>query len=122
VRIWLLPLFVLGVAASGCGGGGEKSGATTAVTTVASVTSPTGTTSVTTHGRFHYPKVIVDNFMKSCTNGQKKRVAYCGCTLDKLSNDVSVRDFARIGLSGGKLTARMSRLIRQAAAACADKL
>lgn len=122
MRIWLLPLFVLGVAASGCGSGGEKSGATTAVTTVASVTSPAGTTSVTTHGRFHYPKVIVDNFMKSCTNGQKKRVAYCSCTLDKLSNDVSVRDFERIGLSGGKLTPRMSRLIRQAAAACADKL
>lgn len=122
MRIWLLPLFVLGVAASSCGSGGEKSGATTAVTTVASVTTPTGTASVTTHGRFHYPKVIVDNFMKSCTNGKKRRVAYCGCTLDKLSNDVSVRDFARIGLSGGKLTPRMSRLIRQAAAACADKL
>jgi hypothetical protein len=122
VRIWLLPLFVLGVAASGCGGGGEKSAATTAATTVPSVTNRTGTASVTTHGRFHYPKVIVDNFMKSCTNGQKKRVAYCGCTLDKLSNDVSVRDFARIGLSGGKLTPGMSRLIRQAAAACADKL
>ena len=72
--------------------------------------------------RFHYPKVIVDNFMKSCTNGQQKRVAYCGCTLDKLSDDVSVRDFARIGLSGGKLSPRMRMLIRRAAVACADKL
>lgn len=117
-----MPLFVLGVAASGCGGGGAESAATTAVTTVPSVTNRTGTAPVTTHGRFHYPKVIVDNFMKSCTNAQKKRVAYCGCTLDELSNDVSVQDFARIGLSGGKLTPRMSRLIRQAAATCADKL
>jgi hypothetical protein len=123
LRIWLVPLFVLGVAASGCGGGGEKSAATTTVTTtIATATSTTETASVTTHGRFHYPKVIVDNFMKSCTNSQKKRVAYCGCTLDKLSNDVSVQDFARIGLSGGKLTPRMNRLIRQASVACADKL
>ena len=117
-----MPLFVLGIAASGCGGGGEKSAATTTVTTVATTTSPTETSSVTTHGRFKYPRVIVDNFMRSCTNGQKKRVAYCGCTLDKLSNDVSVQDFARIGLSGGKLTPRMNRLIRQASVACADKL
>lgn len=118
-----MPLcLVLGVAAGGCGGGGEKSAVTTTVTTVASVTNPTGTASVTTHGRFHYPRVIVDNFMKSCTNGKKKRVAYCGCTLDKLSNDVSVQDFARIGLSGGKLSPRMNRLIRQAAVACARKL
>jgi hypothetical protein len=123
VRRWLVPLWlVLGVAAGGCGGGGEKSAATTTVNTVATATSPTGTTSVTTHGRFHYPRVIVDNFMKSCTNGQRKRVAYCGCTLDKLSNDVSVQDFARIGLSGGKLSPRMNRLIRQASVACADKL
>jgi hypothetical protein len=122
---WLLPLWVvLGVAAGGCGGGdgSEKSAATTTVTTIATATSPTGTASVTTHGRYHYPQVIVDNFMKSCTNGRQNRVAYCGCTLDKLSNDASVQDFARIGLSGGKLSARMKRLIRQAAVACADKL
>lgn len=120
---WFLPLWiVLGVAAAGCGNSGEKTAVTTTVTTVATTTSPTGTTSVTTHGRFKYPRVIVDNFMRSCTNGQKKRAAYCGCTLDKLSNDVSVQDFARIGLSGGRLTPRMSRQIRQASIACADKL
>jgi hypothetical protein len=123
VRRWLVPLWlVLGVAAGGCGDGSEKSAATTTVTTIATATNPTGTASVTTHGRFHYPRVIVDNFMKSCTNGQQKRVAYCSCTLDKLSNDVSVQDFARIGLSGGKLSPRMNRLIRRAAVACADKL
>jgi hypothetical protein len=123
VRRWLVPLWlVLGVAAGGCGDGSEKAAATTTVTTIATATNPTGTASVTTHGRFHYPRVIVDNFMKSCTNGQQKRVAYCSCTLDKLSNDVSVQDFARTGLSGGKLSPRMNRLIRQAAVACADKL
>jgi hypothetical protein len=123
VRRWLVPLWlVLGVAAGGCGGGSEKSAATTTVTTIATATNPTGTASVTTHGRFQYPRVIVDNFMKSCTNGQQKRVAYCSCTLDKLSNDVAAQDFARIGLSGGKLSPRMNRLIRRAAVACADKL
>lgn len=105
---------VLGVAAGGCGSGGDGSEKSAATTTV--------TASVTTHGRYHYPRVIVDNFMKSCTNGRQNRVAYCGCTLDKLSNDASVQDFARIGLSGGRLPPRMKRLIRQAAVACADKL
>jgi hypothetical protein len=48
--------------------------------------------------------------------------AYCACTLDKLSNTVSTADFARIGLSGGKIPTRIRRLITQAALACRDKL
>ena len=110
------------VAAAGCGGGDKKSSATTAVSTMETATNPTQTASVTTHGRFNYPPVVVTNFMKSCMNGIKKRQAYCGCTLDKLSDTVSVRDFARIGLSGGRLPPRMQRLITNAAVACKDKL
>jgi O-acetyl-ADP-ribose deacetylase (regulator of RNase III) len=112
------------IGAAGCGGGDKNSSATTTVTTIetATATNPTGTASVTTHGRFNYPPVVVNNFMKSCTNGIKKREAYCECTLDKLSDTVSVQDFARIGLSGGKLGSRIQRLIRNAAVACADKL
>jgi hypothetical protein len=111
---------VLCLAVSGCGGG--KSAATTTVTTVAGVTNPTGTASITTHGRYHYPPVVVDNFMKSCTKGDERKQAYCGCTLDKLSNTVSVRDFARVGVSGGKVPPRIRRAIKSAAVACADKL
>jgi len=48
--------------------------------------------------------------------------AYCACTLDKLSNTVSTADFARIGLSGGKIPPRIRTLITQAAVACRDKL
>ena len=121
MRLVLVPLCVfLGVAAAACGGGDKSGGSTTATT--AGLTDPTGTPSVTTHGRFHYPPVVVNNFMKSCTNGNDKRKDYCACTLDKLSNAVSVQDFARIGLSGGTLTRRMKRLINKAAVACADKL
>jgi hypothetical protein len=121
VRLALVPLCVfLGVAAAACGGGDKSAGSTSATTT--GVTNPTGTASVTTHGRFRYPPVVVNNFMKSCTNGNDKRKDYCACTLDKLSNSVSVQDFARIGLSGGTLTRRMKRLINKAAVACADKL
>jgi hypothetical protein len=120
-------LFVLSVllciAAAGCGGDKKSASVTTTVTTTETATTSTETTtSVKTHGRFNYPPVVVTNFMKSCTNGIKKREAYCGCTLDKLSNTVSVQDFARIGLSGGKLTPRIQRLIRAAAVGCADKL
>ncbi len=113
-------LAVVALAAAGCGG--NKSASTTTVTTVQSVTNPTGTASVTTHGRFHYPAVVVNNFMQSCTKGNQARRPYCACTLDKLSNNVSVRDFARIGLSGGKLSPRIRRFIQRAAVDCADKL
>jgi len=111
----LAPVGVLLVAA-GCGGGGSKSAvATTTVTT----TNPTGT--VTTHGRFHYPAAVTENYMRSCMKS-KVTQAYCACTLDKLSNTVSTGDFARIGLSGGKIPPRIRKLITQAALACRDKL
>ncbi len=80
------------------------------------------TTTVTTHGRYHYPQVVVDNFMKSCTKGNDRKQAYCGCTLDKLSNTVSVQDFERVGLSHGKVPPRIQRAIKRAAVACASKL
>jgi hypothetical protein len=119
---YCLTAVLLALVASGCGGNGEKSAATGTVTTVESTTNPTGTGSVTTHGRFRYPQVVVDNFMQSCTSGRQNRRPYCACTLDELSNTVSVQDFARIGASGGKLSPRIQRLIRKAATDCADKL
>jgi hypothetical protein len=115
----------LAVLAAGCGGGGgenEAAGTTTVERTVTATTNPTGTASVTTHGRYHYPKVVVENYMKSCESGDATKRAYCGCTLDKLSNDVSTQDFVKIGLAGGKLPPRIKRLITKAARACADKL
>ncbi len=118
----LATLCVLELVAAGCGGGGKKSVATTTVTTVATATNPTGTASVTTHGRFHYPPALVKSYMQSCTKGDTAKKAYCGCTLDKLSNDVSVQDFVKVGLAGGRLPPRIQRLINQAANACADKL
>ncbi len=118
-----LPLVVvLALAAAGCGGGGKKAAPTTTVTKTVTTTNPTGTAAVTTHGRFHYPEALTTNYMQSCTNGDAKKKAYCGCTLDKLSNDVSTADFARIGFSGGKIPPRIKTLITQAAIACADKL
>ena len=117
----LLPALLAAVAltATGCGGG--KSAATTTVTTVATAGNPTGAATVTTHGRFHYPRSLVENFMRSCTRGDTAKQAYCACTLDKLSNNVSTGDFARIGLSGGKVPPRIRRLIRRATVACAHK-
>jgi len=115
-------LLLLVLAAAGCGGGGKKSAVTTTVAKTVTTTNPTGTASVTTHGRFHYPEALVTNYMQSCTKGDTKKRAYCGCTLDKLSNDVSPADFARIGLAGGKIPPRIKRLITKAAVACADKL
>jgi hypothetical protein len=111
----LAAIFLAAVAlvAAGCGGSSKS-----AVTT----TNPTGTASVTTHGRFSYPPVLVDNFMRSCTRGGQAKEAYCACTLDKLSNTVSTQDFTRIGASGGKVSSRVRRAIKQASTACADKL
>jgi hypothetical protein len=123
-----VPALVFVLLLAGCGGGGDKSAGTTTVErTVTATTNPTGTASettpsVTTHGRYHYPDAVIENYMKSCMAGDAKKEAYCGCTLDKLSNDVSVRDFAEVGLSGGKLPPRINRLIRNAALDCVDKL
>jgi hypothetical protein len=113
-------LFALALA--GCGGDGGKSAATVTVTTIESTMNPTGTGSITTSGRFRYPKVVIDNFMQSCTNGRENRRAYCACTLDELSDSISLQDFARVGQSGGNLPPRIQRLIQQAAVDCADKL
>jgi hypothetical protein len=116
-------VFVLAFAAAGCGGGGgKKEAVTTTVTTIATATNPTGTASVTTHGRYKYPPGLVKSYMDSCTKGDAAKNAYCACTLDKLSNDVSIRDFVKVGLAGGKLPPRMQRLITQAAKDCVDKL
>jgi hypothetical protein len=123
-----LPVLAIVLLLAGCGGGGDKSAGTTTVerTVTAEATTSTAQTttsfSVATHGRYEYPQAVIDNYMSSCIAGDDKKKAYCGCTLDKLSNDVSVQDFARVGLSGGKLPPRINRLIRKAALDCVDKL
>ena len=121
-RALLLATAVLLVAA-GCGGGSKSSVATTTVTKTLTTTNPTGTAAVTvtTHGRFRYPAAVTQNYMRSCMKSNVTQ-AYCACTLDKLSNNVSTGDFARIGLSGGKIPQSIRKLITQAALACRDKL
>jgi hypothetical protein len=122
-RAFLLAAIVLLVAA-GCGGGSKSSVATTTVTkTLTATTGATDTTdvTVTTHGRFHYPAQVTENYMRSCMKSKVTK-AYCACTLDKLSNTVSTADFARIGLSGGRIPPRVRKLIRAAAVACVNKL
>jgi hypothetical protein len=114
---------LLAVAAAGCGGDSKNSAErATVTTTVATTTTPTVTASATTHGKYEYPPVVVNNFMQSCQNGMSNRRAYCACTLDELSDRVSVGDLAQIGLSGGKLPPRIQQVIKQAAVNCADKL
>ena len=113
MRLAALLAVSLALAAAGCGGGGK---------TAATVTNPTVTASVTTHGRFHYPAALITSYMQSCTAGGATRQEFCACTLDKLSSSVSIRDFARIGLAGGKFSKRIHRLINGAAAKCAGKL
>ena len=108
------------VTVAGCGGGGKSAATTTVTTTVATTTSASGTT-VTTHGRFHYPPSLIENFMRSCTGKDAGKQAYCACTLDRLSNNVSTEDFASIGRSGGKVPPRIQRFIRRATAACVHK-
>jgi hypothetical protein len=121
-RALLLAAAVL--LAAGCGSGTKSAVGTTTVTKTLTTTNPTGTAAgvtVTTHGRFKYPAAVSENYMRSCMKS-KVTQAYCACTLDKLSNSVSTGDFARIGLSGGRIPPRIRKLITQAAVACRDKL
>ena len=139
--------FALGLALlvllAGCGNGGKQKQSPTLPNTSStsqSTGSSTGTTppeaqtttsaassgKVVTHGRFHYPQVLITNYMKSCVRSAGTAAGntrdYCACTLDKLSNNVSTRDFAEIGLSHGHIPPRIKRFMSQAVADCAGKL
>lgn len=126
MRQALLAVVVL-LVLSGCGGGKSAKSTTVISTTVVTTTTTASTTTsgdakVVTHGRYHYPDVLITNYMKSCVagGGAKKR-AYCACTLDKLSDNVSTRDFAEIGLSK-RIPPRIKKFMTQAVAECASKL
>jgi hypothetical protein len=94
--------------AAGCGGAGGKSLATTTTST---------TTAATVSGKYHYSPKVINSFMRSCTQGNSAKKDFCGCVIDKLSNSVSTRDFARIARTG-KAVPRVTRAIRRATAAC----
>jgi hypothetical protein len=130
VRVSLSAL-VLVVVLAGCGGG--KSAHSTSTTTstkaisisVSTTTTAATATTVVTHGRFHYPPALVTSYMRSCVGAAgaagKKR-DYCACTLDRLSDNVSTRDFQEIGLQHGRIPPRMKRSMVRAVKACASKL
>jgi hypothetical protein len=102
----------LALVAAGCGGGGKSSATTKpAATTVAT------TTAVTVSGRYRYSPKVISSFMGSCTQGNAAKENYCACVIDKLSNSVSTRDFARIARTG-KAVPRVAKAIRRATASC----
>ena len=103
----------LALVAAGCGSGG-KSAATTKPTT----TTNTTTTTVTVSGTYRYSQKVIRSFMRSCTQGNSAKEDYCACVIDKLSNSVSTRDFARIARTG-RAVPRVARAIRRAASSCA---
>ena len=112
---WTLFGIAFLLLAAGCGGSKSVRSTTPAVT------RPTSST-VTTTGRFHYPPVLVRTYIRSCLNEGAVKRAYCACTLDKLSNNVSTADFMRIGLARGRIPPRIKRLMTRAALDCSDKL
>jgi hypothetical protein len=81
-------------------------------------TNPMGTTTVPSG----YPAAVTQNYMRSCLASPRTTRAYCTCTLDKLSENVSTKDFERIGLAGGQIPPRIRNLIVRAARDCRDKL
>ena len=126
-----LSALVLVVVLAGCGGGkSAHSSSTTTSTNAISISVSTSTTTtagpkVVTHGRFHYPPTLVTSYMRSCVGSAgaaSKKRDYCACTLDRLSNDVSTRDFQEIGLQHGRIPPRMKRSMVRAVRACASKL
>jgi len=107
---YLVGAACLALVAAGCGGGG-KSLATTTTTTAT-------TTPVTVSGTYRYSRDVINSFMRTCTQGNAAKENYCACVIDKLSESVSTRDFARIARTG-RAVPRVARAIRRATAACA---
>jgi hypothetical protein len=102
----------LALVAAGCGSGSKS-----AVTTTTTTATKTGTT-VSVTGKYHYSPKVISSFMRSCTQGNAAKANYCGCVIDRLSENVSTQDFARIAKTG-KAVPRVTRAIRRATAACA---
>jgi hypothetical protein len=102
----------LALVAAGCGSGGKSSATTKPTTTM------TTTTAVTVSGKYRYSPKVIRSFMRSCTQGNTAKEDYCACVIDKLSNSVSTRDFARIARTG-RAVPRVARAIRRATATCA---
>jgi hypothetical protein len=109
---YLVGAACLVLVAAGCGGGGKS-----AATTTAATTTTTGIRIPIT-GKYHYSGQVVNSFMRSCTKGDPAKFNYCACVIDKLSQSVSTRDFARIARTG-RAVPRVARAIRRATAACA---
>jgi len=107
---YLVGAACLALVAAGCGSGG-KSLATTTTTTAT-------TTPVTVSGTYRYSRNVINSFMSTCTQGNAAKENYCACVIDKLSESVSTRDFARIARTG-RAVPRVARAIRRATAACA---
>jgi hypothetical protein len=87
------------------------------------VATPTTTTTVTktqitVGGKYRYSPRVISSFMRSCMQGNAAKRDYCACVIDRLSNSVSTRDFARIARTG-RAVPRVARAIRRATAACA---
>jgi nicotinate-nucleotide pyrophosphorylase len=55
--------------------------------------------------------------MNSCTKGDAAKEMFCACVIDKLSNTVSTRDFARIAHTR-KPIPRVTRAAKRATTAC----
>jgi hypothetical protein len=102
----------LALVAAGCGSGGKSSA------TIKATSTTTTTATVTISGRYRYSPKVIHSFMQSCTKGNAPKQDYCACVIDKLSNNVSTRDFARIARTG-RAVPRVARAIRRATAACA---
>jgi hypothetical protein len=102
----------LALVAAGCGSGGKSSATTMPTRTM------TTTAAVTVSGKYRYSPKVIRSFMRSCTRGKTAREDYCACVIDKLSNSVSTRDFARIARTG-RAVPRVARAIERATASCA---
>ena len=136
MRVFLSAVALVVVVAGGGGGKSAHTAATTASVGTSTSTSTGSSTvrtttaaapgmTVVTHGRFHYPPVLVTNYMRSCVGAAgaaSKKRDYCACTLDRLSNNVSTRDFQEIGLQHGRIPPRMKHFMVRAVRACAGKL
>lgn len=111
----LLPLLAAAALLAGCGGDDEGDKA------APKGFGGTNTSETASAKADEYPKPVVDNFMKSCTDQPNATESYCRCTVEELQRTLPYDKFKAADAAiqrGGKASPEARKAIEAAIKKC----